>query len=1026
MPAKYKYIINEGLGDEFTLKDEPLNWQALSLNRQRSTDYKGLFKRFSGDLEFHGDGADFISAAKNTKGLYADVFVNIYLFDYTDYTYKQIFTGKINFDNYTEAWSDQNLFTVTTNLEPTSFEQKILNGDNVPVNVYQLVDREGNSITPFTNFEKINPTIDGHDILRGFKGIKGDVDFGSYQAVVGREVTDGTRLAWGHWDLQEDAFDNSPLNNFQFYPTQIVDNEPVNTKKFFFRVQESGKYTLSWFLDYTIVLTLGNSGTEIINDITTTVKLQRNSTVIVEDSLSGNGTTTVELNHEYSDSVEVDLFVGDEVYFFTEISWNVNDTDDNDVFVDVFSNKTNGHTFDISVISQFRSTNIQGMFPWEASNRIVEFLTGVPLAVDSQIFSRTDQDDAPANADGPASKVALFVGTDIRTAPDNEKGLTFTLRQLYDTFNALFNIGLAIDETDINNPKLIIDEVNRFYDSSTLIKTVTEIKQSQKSFNTSDMFSNIKIGFLKYKIEDRGFKSIEEFNTEHDYASQAAILNNTLTLIAPFIGGSYPIEYMRRNQWDYTSDNNDEKRFDDEVFMMCLQRTADLDLPLTSKFTRFFPSLSTYWNEASFTSDQIFRGTNSSILANEIIWAPPQDRNEPAAGIIAEAQIPSDINNPGIYVHGDLIKLIPQAKSYTATIDIDIQFTSDSNLIDPAIGTVDVGIRKIVGGVITDDFQQTYDAGVQGFQNFSISLNEVVNMSSTSDIVEYYIVVDWSSFDPGLLGVGARHELRTSGLFNDFDAVVVNDSFADWVQESPQAYFGDGVNITGITSPDTALNYRLSPRQSIERHLKTLNQINDKAERQLLTFQDGELNTTVETTNPNFKENEDVPTTTGSLWGNDILEVETPWEYSDDALVAANPFGVIRVLTPNVDFEGYIENVDWNVEESTALLRLRSTAALLLPGVPEILQVVPFSSNPTSTLAISLTEANDPLGQGYRWYISNSQNGTYTAFGESPINVGFKISQGLSPGTTYWYKVTAFNSNGESEMSAAMSGTTTG
>jgi len=59
----------------------------------------------------------------------------------------------------------------------------------------------------------------------------------------------------------------------------------------------------------------------------------------------------------------------------------------------------------------------------------------------------------------------------------------------------------------------------------------------------------------------------------------------------------------------------------------------------------------------------------------------------------------------------------------------------------------------------------------------------------------------------------------------------------------------------------------------------------------------------------------------------------------------------------------------------------------------------------------------------YRVYQSTSEFGTFSRVGENISNISFE-STGLSANTTYYYKVSAFNSAGESVLSSTYSATT--
>ena len=93
------------------------------------------------------------------------------------------------------------------------------------------------------------------------------------------------------------------------------------------------------------------------------------------------------------------------------------------------------------------------------------------------------------------------------------------------------------------------------------------------------------------------------------------------------------------------------------------------------------------------------------------------------------------------------------------------------------------------------------------------------------------------------------------------------------------------------------------------------------------------------------------------------------------------------------------------------------------PSVPEYVTAEALTSN---TITVSWSHVE---GQGvrYRVYYSSSPSGSYNHLGNAYYNYnGYYTctSSGFSPNTTYYYKVSAYNDNGESAQSSYASATT--
>ncbi|MDR2798081.1 MAG: fibronectin type III domain-containing protein [Treponema sp.] len=92
-------------------------------------------------------------------------------------------------------------------------------------------------------------------------------------------------------------------------------------------------------------------------------------------------------------------------------------------------------------------------------------------------------------------------------------------------------------------------------------------------------------------------------------------------------------------------------------------------------------------------------------------------------------------------------------------------------------------------------------------------------------------------------------------------------------------------------------------------------------------------------------------------------------------------------------------------------------------GVPSVPSGVTAAAQSSSSILISWNAVSGAAS--YRVYRSASESGTYQVGSSSTITTPSYTDTGLSAGTTYYYKVSAVNSAGESEQSSYTSATTT-
>lgn len=93
-------LINQDTGREITLENDPRNWEEMERTLTRSEDTFGVMTEFSRDLEFTGDGAEFLREAYLLDDIEANVKLNEYKFNpNTDVKYLHS-TGVFDFSEY--------------------------------------------------------------------------------------------------------------------------------------------------------------------------------------------------------------------------------------------------------------------------------------------------------------------------------------------------------------------------------------------------------------------------------------------------------------------------------------------------------------------------------------------------------------------------------------------------------------------------------------------------------------------------------------------------------------------------------------------------------------------------------------------------------------------------------------------------------------------------------------------------------------------------------------------------------------
>jgi titin len=128
-----------------------------------------------------------------------------------------------------------------------------------------------------------------------------------------------------------------------------------------------------------------------------------------------------------------------------------------------------------------------------------------------------------------------------------------------------------------------------------------------------------------------------------------------------------------------------------------------------------------------------------------------------------------------------------------------------------------------------------------------------------------------------------------------------------------------------------------------------------------------------------------------------------------DSIIATNAEGAITLL---FDSDGSVVRSGFQA----------SISCVYIPPTPTELMVTDSTIN---SMTLAWTD-NSEYEEGFLLYRSETIDGTYTEVGSVAANTTSFVDNGLTHGTQYFYKIVAFNQEGFSELSAPISGHTTG
>ncbi|MCP4761827.1 MAG: hypothetical protein GY870_08595, partial [archaeon] len=222
---------------------------------------------------------------------------------------------------------------------------------------------------------------------------------------------------------------------------------------------------------------------------------------------------------------------------------------------------------DLDIIEKYDSiatTQTLSFFPHELFTRLIQLSTSetdTSKLFYSILFGRTDSEFElyPANGNGALDAVTSV--WEIRNFPD--KPFNVSIRDLFKSFDSIYSIGLSYDRA---NERFYIESKSEFYNSSSQMFELTDVKNFVRKPYKTGYFSEIKNGINK-KIEYEEIQGANEYNLNNEKTVSIPI-KTTLDAQQVYNTDSIGIELPRRKQ--YTTNANEDTRYDENI---CIIRT---------------------------------------------------------------------------------------------------------------------------------------------------------------------------------------------------------------------------------------------------------------------------------------------------------------------------------------------------------------------------------------------------------------------------------------------------------------------
>lgn len=572
----YKWLLrDEARGTVYQLTNDPKGWEAISKKLYRSDRYHGIFMQPTlKELSFlKGDGFEFIDSVYTLDGINANISI----------THKKLsgngiyidnFKAKLNLSNYTKTD-----IGIRLNLEQSDLYQKILAREENSVNLLGNVSIGEETISAISPNSITLPSIainmksewlitdDGRPNIDGpgvgianssFGGILIDND------LLIRKELDESVPGIASIDL---ALPPVPFSSSLAEPvfTFLVSDFLGQTENFYFTWDYRG-YISASVTFFPVGSTYRHTG------------FARCMLAYGPDNSSASQTELFRLDWNNSvggyatdfneqGTVGIPLTTGDKVWLYWQFD-NKLVLHSGAAFGSVGTAFGLGYTLKASTLevnSTVPPSTCSVVLAHEAFNQVVDCIADSDNNFESTFYGRTDSTKVTYPSNGKGAFVAISDGKTIRQF---DKGIFASLKELFDTFNTLHNIGLGIQ-----NGKVRVEPKEYFYNPNHKLCTLAFVDDYTIKAAPNYYYNKAILGYEKWESEFIG--GIEEPCSKHEYSTKVNSVKGVYNAISPFLASSYAIEATRRKNKNVAP--TDDWRFDESRFIFSLLSNYDVE-----------------------------------------------------------------------------------------------------------------------------------------------------------------------------------------------------------------------------------------------------------------------------------------------------------------------------------------------------------------------------------------------------------------------------------------------------------------
>jgi hypothetical protein len=587
---RVKYVLScQSDGFDDLVITEPIGWNNDEKEYARNTEYHGIFPKFSNNLKFIEDGADYINFAREVLGINASLKLTKYEKHPRTDRWVRTYWGYLDMS----TWNFENE-QVQIKFNSGGLEQLIKARESESVEIDRPDTMDGKPMDPLLINEV---SFDGRRIFLKSKWEHNDnlneVTLGVYSDDGNtRSKATGFPLnlvspsheqaksvsGFSNGNDQSGSTGMMILADFDRTRDLTVKGRNIKLKPFIYDGLNTINGSTEWNWAY-FKINLTTYQNSIDFDVKERISLLHigagtnegalvyNSNVLnIHNQLLSIPDFEKNITVEQGDSVALEILLEADLknYASSRARFYVRMTDfDGDLFVEEDSH--------------FEPSKSKFIFTHDLLDRLVEICSSSKNAFYSKFYGRTELGYAE---NGPGAHVANTHGFWIRnfdkyplsteTDPNLFKPLTTSLKDAITSCIAVHNVGMGIEEIN-NKERLRIEPYGYFFNSNVTIRLPNQVKNIKRSEAVDYYASAIQMGYeLGGNYSEA--QGLDEPNGKSNFTTVIKSVKATFSRISKYRADSYGKEFCRRKPLEL--DSTLDTQYDEDVWFLDLKKTA--------------------------------------------------------------------------------------------------------------------------------------------------------------------------------------------------------------------------------------------------------------------------------------------------------------------------------------------------------------------------------------------------------------------------------------------------------------------